>query len=146
MRLSLGLLLLSFIWSCNTPPADSSRNRSAIEESPDRLLIEFVAADSANQARLFKQMDNIWAEVPDMQIEVVVHGPAIFMIQDDTRFRNEIAERVAKGAVFAACGNSIRMRGIPLERIISEVIVVPSAFVEIAAKQKQGWPYVKSDN
>jgi intracellular sulfur oxidation DsrE/DsrF family protein len=141
--LSFTLLGSLLLFSCQ-PQKESPL--SAPEEAPNRLLIEFVAADSANQARLFKQIDNIWAEVPDMEIEVVVHGPAIFLIQDDTQFRQEIADRVAKGAVFAACKNSILGRGMDINRVIPEATVVPSAFVELAARQKEGWPYVKSDN
>lgn len=132
-----------FLLSCQQGKLSDTLSEEPI---PNRLLIEFVAPDSANQARLFKQIDNIWAEVPDMEIEVVVHGPAIFLIQDDTPFRQEIADRVAKGAVFAACKNSILGRGMDINRVIPEATVVPSAFVELAARQKEGWPYVKSDN
>lgn len=143
IRFLIIVVFTSLVWSCQQAEV---ANTVTEEPVPNRLLIEFVAPDSANQARLFKQIDNIWKEVPDMQIEVVVHGPAIFMIQDDTPFRTEIADRVAKGAVFAACRNSIVGRGMDINRVIPEATVVPSAFVELAARQKEGWPYVKSDN
>jgi intracellular sulfur oxidation DsrE/DsrF family protein len=143
-KLSFVALVFSLLvfWACQP---DSSSG-STVETPKNRLLYEFVAPDSANQARMFKQIDNVLAEVPDMEIEVVVHGPAIFLLKNGTQFHEEIKARKQRGVTFTACRNSIIGRGMTEVDMIPEATIVPSAFVQIVQRQNEGWPYIKSDN
>jgi intracellular sulfur oxidation DsrE/DsrF family protein len=137
----LSLILIGFLLSCQPTTEENTA-----EDRPHRFMMEFVAADSANQARLFKQIDNIKREIPEIEIRIVVHGPAIFMLQKGGKFREEILKKVGEGVVFAACRNSLVARNLPEDSILPEASIVPSALVDIMLKQEEGWSYIKSDN
>ena len=109
------------------------------------VVWDLSSTDTAEQAAVFRQINNALAQVPDMQIEVVFHGQAIFaMMKDSTQFESRIKLAKEKGVTLAVCNNSLRRYKIDPSQIKTEGIVVPSAVVEMIRKQSEGWSYLKA--
>ncbi|MEY2595157.1 MAG: hypothetical protein RL634_516 [Bacteroidota bacterium] len=115
------------------------------QEKKLSVVWDLSSTDTSEQAAVFRQINNALAQVPDMQIEVVFHGQAIFaMMKDSTQFDSRIKAAKEKGVTLAVCNNSLRRYKIDPSQIKGEGIVVPSAVVEMIRKQSEGWSYLKA--
>ena len=114
--------------------------------SQEKIVWEISSGDTAQQRILFRQINNVLTAAPDTKIEVVFHGFAIFAVLKDTGyFKEQILQAHKKGVVIAACNNSLKNRNISKERVIPEATIVPVSILEIAAKQREGWSYIKAE-
>jgi len=103
--------------------------------------------DTAVQRVLYKQLNNVNTAAPDTKIEVVFHGNAVYAMLKDTGYlKDQILSLYKKGIIFRVCNNSLKARNIDPLRVIPEVVVVPVAILELAAKQEEAWSYIKAGN
>lgn len=79
-------------------------------------------------------------------VELVANGPAVQELQP------EAAERAGLSALFGAlgpqvrvcaCRNALQANGTPASTLFPFVQVVPAGVVEIAARQQEGYAYIK---
>ena len=119
--------------------------QSFSQEKKLSVVWDLSSTDTSEQAGVFRQINNALAQVPDMQIEVVFHGQAVYaMMKDSTRFTSRIQAAKSKGVTLAVCNNSLKRLKIDPSQIAAEGIVVPSAVVELIRKQSEGWSYLKA--
>ena len=112
-----------------------------------KIVFQLASDDSLVHKGLMKQLNNVLTAAPDAKIEVVCHGPGIYMlIQEKTTVQDKIQEMKKRGIVFAACENTLKDRNISKDKVIAEAVIVPSALIEIITKQEQGWSYIKAGN
>lgn len=115
-------------------------------KAQEKIVWEISSGDTAHQRILFRQINNVLTAAPDTKIEVVFHGFAIFAVLKDTGyFHQQILQAHKKGVVIAACNNSLKSRNISKDRVIPEATIVPVSILEIAAKQREGWSYIKAE-
>jgi intracellular sulfur oxidation DsrE/DsrF family protein len=115
------------------------------QEKKLKVIWDVSDSDTATTAGVFRQVNNALALVPDMEIEVVFHGPAVYgLMKDSTIFTSRIKAAKEKGVVLAACNNSLKRLKIDASKLVGEAIIVPSAVVELIRKQSEGWSYLKS--
>lgn len=115
------------------------------QENKLKVVWDVADADTASTAAVFRQINNALVQVPDLQIEVVFHGQAIFgMVKDSTIFTSRIKAAKEKGVTLAVCNNSLKRYKVDPSNITSDAIVVPSAVVELIRKQSEGWSYLKA--
>lgn len=112
-----------------------------------KAVWELPTGDTAIQSGVYRQITNVLNAAPDTKIEVVFHGNAVYAMLSDTGYnKQEIIKLHQRGVLFAVCNNSLKKRNIDPKRVIEQVFVVPSAFVEIIRKQQEGWSYIKADD
>ena len=115
------------------------------QEKKLKVVWDVADADTATTAGVFRQINNALAQVPDMEIEVIFHGPAVFgMVKDSTVFTTRIKAAKEKGVTLAVCNNSIKRYKVDPVSINSAAVIVPSAVVELIRKQSEGWSYLKA--
>ena len=115
------------------------------QEKKLKVVWDVADADTATTAGVFRQINNALAQVPDMEIEVIFHGPAVFgMVKDSTVFTTRIKAAKEKGVTLAVCNNSIKRYKVDPASINSAAVIVPSAVVELIRKQSEGWSYLKA--
>lgn len=115
-------------------------------KAQEKIVWEISSGDTAHQRILFRQINNVLTAAPDTKIEVVFHGFAIFAVLKDTGyFHQQILQAHKRGVVIAACNNSLKSRNISKDRVIPEATIVPVSILEIAAKQREGWSYIKAE-
>ena len=110
-----------------------------------KVVWDLSDGDTTTTAGVFRQINNALVQVPDLQIEVVFHGPAIYMLVKDTSvFISRIKLAKGKGVVLSVCNNSMKRFKIYPSQLVEESAIIPSAIVELVRKQSEGWSYLKA--
>lgn len=111
-----------------------------------KVVIQIASESPDQQKSLFNQLGNIQKDLGDsVEIEVVVHGPAIGLVMTDQTTQKENIYKYKNGGVtFAVCENTLRQRNITKDQILPEMTFVKSAMVELIKKQNEGWSYLKA--
>jgi intracellular sulfur oxidation DsrE/DsrF family protein len=120
------------------------QNSEVIDMKKHKIIIQFADSDSVAQVRVTQQIGNVLRCWPNAEIEIVcLAGGLDLLMSKKTEAGKEVADWGAKGIVFAACNNTMKMRNVKKEDLLKEATVVPSAIVELATKQEQGWSYFR---
>jgi len=137
------LVSLLFILVCSFNLV-AQKNDGVVDLKKHKIVMQFTDSDSLSQATVLGQVKNIRTAWPNAEIEVVCHGGGIDLLQTTkSKVTSQIAEWSGKGVIFAACNNTMKRRNIKKEDLLTNVIVVPSAMIELTLKQENGWAYVK---
>ena len=120
---------------------------SNAQSNKHRVVWDLSSADTTVQAAVFRQINNARVELPDLDIEVVFHGQAVYvMMKDSTQFADRIKIAKDKGVTLAVCNNSLRRLKIDPSQVSPSAIIVPSAVAELIKKQTDGWSYLKASH
>jgi len=137
-QISLFVLLIC------TGNALAQQNDGVVDMKKHKIVMQFTDSDSLSQATVLGQVKNIRTAWPNAEVEIVCHGGGLDLLQTKkTKAAAQIAEWSGKGVVFAACNNTMKRRNIKKEDLLTPVIVVPSAMIELTLKQEKDWAYVK---
>ena len=118
---------------------------STAQVNKHRVVWDLSSADTTVQGAVFRQINNARTEIPDLDIEVVFHGQAVFAVmKDSTQFASRIKIAKEKGVTLAVCNNSLRRLKIDPSQVSPLATVVPSAVAELIKKQTEGWSYLKA--
>ncbi|MEJ8803380.1 DsrE family protein [Pontibacter sp. H249] len=150
MRARLILILTLFAFTAGTSWAQQAKTSAKPAASQKakaithRIVYDMSVADTAQHAGLMRQLNNIKRGWPDAQIEIVVHGKALnLLVTDKTTKATAIKDLQAKGVVFAACENTMRVQKVVKEQLLPQVTTVPMGIGELVLKQEEGWSYIK---
>ena len=120
---------------------------ASAQEKKLSVVWDLSSADTTVQAAVFRQINNAKAQVPDLQIEVVFHGQAVFAVMNDSlQFASRVKMAKEKGVNLAVFNNSLKRLKIDPSKLMPETTVVPSAVVELIKKQADGWSYLKASH
>ena len=120
---------------------------ASAQEKKLSVVWDLSSADTTVQAAVFRQINNARAQVPDLQVEVVFHGQAVFAVMNDSlQFASRVKMAKEKGVNLAVCNNSLKRLKIDPSKLMPETTVVPSAVVELIKKQADGWSYLKASH
>jgi intracellular sulfur oxidation DsrE/DsrF family protein len=120
---------------------------ASAQEKKLSVVWDLSSADTTVQAAVFRQINNAKAQVPDLQIEVVFHGQAVFAVMNDSlQFASRVKLAKENGVTLAVCNNSLKRLKIDPSKLMAETTVVPSAVVELIKKQADGWSYLKASH
>jgi intracellular sulfur oxidation DsrE/DsrF family protein len=120
---------------------------ASAQEKKLSVVWDLSSADTTVQAAVFRQINNARAQVPDLQVEVVFHGQAVFAVMNDSlQFASRVKMAKEKGVTLAVCNNSLKRLKIDPSKLMPETTVVPSAVVELIKKQADGWSYLKASH
>ena len=115
------------------------------QEIKYKAVWDLSSSDTTTQAAVFRQMNNVRAEMPDVELEVVFHGKGIYTVMKDSiQFRSRIKIAKEMGVSMVVCNNSMKRLKIDAKELASEVVIVPSAMAQLIKKQAQGWSYIKA--
>ena len=134
LSIPIAILLLSFT--------------SKAQSKPLKLVFDFVKPDTADFRFMILQINNVLIEAPYTKIEVVCSSKGLNMlVNDKTNVQAEIAAlQKAFNISFAACANSMRRLKVDKSQLVPQAIIVPVALLEIAAREQEGWSYIKAGN
>ena len=138
-------ILLPIMFGFLSFVASAQQTSEVIDLKKHKIVIQFADADSLAQVRVTQQIGNVLRCWPNAEIEIVcLAGGLDILMTSKSKASKEVADWTAKGIVFAACNNTMKNRNIKKEDLLSQAVVVPSAIVELATKQEQGWSYFRS--
>ncbi|AOT05392.1 hypothetical protein ASPU41_06475 [Arthrobacter sp. U41] len=99
--------------------------------------------DGALAGVLRSSQNAVAALGPEVPVEAVIQGPGVALLAEGSGFGEAISTAVAGGVRVLACGNSLRSAGVPAERLLPGVGMVPAAIAHLARRQWDGWAYVR---
>jgi uncharacterized protein len=113
-----------------------------------KIVYDLNSNDTAVHSTVLRQFTNVLKAAPETELELVCHGQAIYMlVKDKLYFEEKIKELKANGKVsFKVCANSLKRYNVDQSKVSDLADIVPVAVLELAAKQKQGWSYIKAGN
>src|SRR5579862_4798709 len=118
----------------------------AAAQKPHRVVIEVTSGGSFALGGLLESVDNLrkaFAPEP-IAVEIVCRGEALdLLLKSNNPLSARVKKEMGQGVKFAACGNTMRGRGISRARLIQDVIVVPAGIAEAVRKQEDGWSYLR---
>lgn len=110
----------------------------------ERVVVQVSDGSSATWNQALNVVRNLRvAYGTATQVEVVVFGNGIGMLQMDSEVGNRVGETIAAGVPVYACENSMRGRKLAREDMLSAIGYVPAGIVEIINKQRAGWAVVR---
>lgn len=125
----------------------------AVRTQPHRLVIQVDVNDPATMNLALNNVSNVvqhYSEIGQkVGIEVVVFGPGLHMLRDDTspvKARIKSMSETMPQLTFSACGNTrenmakAEAKDIPL---ISQAKVTKSGVVRLMELQERGWSYLR---
>lgn len=117
------------------------------QEKKYKMVFDLSSADTTAHSAVLRQIRNLWKALPGTQVEVVLHGKALAMVQKDKAFfTDKINALKNDGVTFAVCKNTMKRFNLKEEDMLPTVIFVPAAIAELVVKQAEGWSYIKSGN
>jgi len=113
-----------------------------------KIVFDLNNSDTAAHSSALRNFSNVLKAAPDTELELVCHGAAINMfVKDKLYFEEKIKELKSKGKVsFKVCANSMKRLNVDKSQVSDLAEIVPVAILELAAKQKEGWSYIKAGN
>ena len=116
------------------------------QERQHKLVFDMAGSDTADHNAIIRQVNNVLKVLPQTQVEIVFHGKSVYALtKDKTTVKDGIDDLVNnKHVIVAACHNSLKRLNIKTDDLISSVIVVPVAMIELMDKQEKGWSYIKA--
>lgn len=119
---------------------------ASAQKKEHKIVFEITSSDTADYRTVLRQINNVLKDAPNTKIELVCHGPAIFMlVKDKTVLSDMMQELKTKQQVsFAACANSMRKNNLTADQLVSAATVVPNGVMEVVAKEEDGWSYIKA--
>lgn len=115
------------------------------ENQSHRLIIQLVNGDSLSQFGLMKNLSNLTRGWPELEIEVVCHGPGLFLLhKEKSRYPSRVSYFSDEGVQFVACENTMKAKNVERAEILDVASFVPMGIKEIILKQEAGWSYIKA--
>ena len=119
---------------------------SLTAQKQHRVVFEITSADSADYRGVLRSVNNVLKDAPGTKIEIVCHGPAIFMLVKEKTALSDIMQELQskQGVAFAACANSMRKNNLDKSQLVAVATIVPNGVMEVVSKQEDGWSYIRS--
>lgn len=117
-------------------------------QAEQKIVFDLNTGDTAAHSTVLRQFTNVLKAAPETELELVCHGQAIYMfVKDKLYFEEKIKELKSKGKVsFKVCANSLKRMNVDKSQVSTLADIVPVAILELSAKQKEGWSYIKAGN
>ncbi|MBU0589854.1 MAG: DsrE family protein [Gammaproteobacteria bacterium] len=78
-----------------------------------------------------------------VEVEIVVYGPGIGMLKAESPTANRVTAATLAGIQIVACENTMAAQKLTKADMNPAVGYVPAGVVELMARQKQGWAYIR---
>ncbi|SDJ98202.1 hypothetical protein SAMN05216282_10230 [Cryobacterium psychrotolerans] len=107
------------------------------------MLLHVSGADAAGIQAGIRAARNARASLPAVQIELVVQGPCVAFLRAGSVLEPELSALAEQAVRVLACGNSLRSAELEADQLYRDVSIVPAAVGHLAARQFDGWAYVR---
>ena len=116
---------------------------AAVTRAPARIVFQVNDEDSRKWHTVLANINNVQEELGNVEVAVVVIGPALGMLKADALTANKVQDAMAAGVRFVACGNSMTALKLDKDDMIEKIDYARAGYVEIMRLQQQGWTYLR---
>ena len=111
-----------------------------------KVVIQLSNNDSFVQKATIGQLNNILNAFNKIQIELVMNGPGVDLVVNESSFSNMLELQYQKGIQFIVCQNTLNQKNLTAASLLPFIKIVPSALAYLIIKQHEGWSYIKAGN
>lgn len=127
----------------NPAHAADANAAAATAKSRHRVVIQLNENDSLKWNTVFANINNVREELGQVEVAVVVIGPALDMLMADALTANRVQDSMAAGVRFVACQNTMKAQQLSKDDMIDGIGYAKAGYVEIMRLQEQGWSYLR---
>jgi intracellular sulfur oxidation DsrE/DsrF family protein len=115
------------------------------QEKPQRLLIQISDYDPKVWGLALANARNVRHDLgPDkVEIEIVVYGPAIRMLEMDSDWRDRVTQVIDEGIRVVACENTMKSMKLTRNDMLGGVEFVKTGLAHIMKRELEGWAYAR---
>ena len=115
------------------------------QERPQRLLIQITDYDPRVWGLALANARNVRHDVgPDkVEIEIVVYGPAIRMLEMDSDWRDRVTQVIDEGIRVIACENTMKSMKLTRDDMLGGVEFVKTGLAHVMKRELEGWAYAR---
>ena len=115
----------------------------ASAEVVSKAIVVQANGDKAQFERALKLTSNMREVLTTSKFEIVVFGPAVKFLTQDSEELPLIQKTHSEGIKVVACGRSLKTDNVNPSDLIAGITVTPFGAVHIVNRQKQGWQYFR---
>lgn len=115
----------------------------ASAETVSKAIVVQANGDKVQFERVLKLTSNMRDVLTKSKFEIVVFGPAVKFLTDDSEELPLIQKVQSEGIKVIACGRSMQTDNVKEADLTAGVTVTPFGAVHIVNRQKQGWQYFR---
>ena len=115
----------------------------ASAETISKALVIQANGDKPQFERALKLASNMREVLTTSKFEIVVFGPAVKFLTEDSDESPLIQKILSEGIKIVACGRSLQTDNVKTSDLTDGVSVTPFGAVHIVNRQKQGWQYFR---
>jgi hypothetical protein len=122
--------------------ADSS---SAMRQAMQKVVFQVSDNDPKKWDLTLNNARNVQQELGagQVDIEVVVYGPGIAMLKQESPAADRIDQAEKAGIRVVACQNTMKAQKLTKEDMLGTIGYVPAGVVELMKKQQEGYAYIR---
>ena len=115
------------------------------QERPQRLLIQISDYDPRVWGLALANARNVRHDVgPDKaEIEIVVYGPAIRMLEMDSDWRDRVTQVIDEGIRVIACETTMKSMKLTRDDMLGGVEFVKTGLAHVMKRELEGWAYAR---
>lgn len=115
----------------------------ASAEVASKAVVVQANGDKVQFERALKLTSNMREVLTTSKFEIVVFGPAVKFLTEDSEELPLIQKIHSEGIKIVACGRSLKTDNVNPTDLIAGITVTPFGAVHIVNRQKQGWQYFR---
>ena len=115
------------------------------QDKPQRLLIQISDENPKVWGLALSNARNVRHDLgPDkVQIEIVVYGPAIRMLEAESDWRDRVTQVLDEGIRVIACENTMATLGLKRDDMLGGVDFVKTGLAHVMKRELEGWAYAR---
>lgn len=115
------------------------------QDRPQRLLIQISDENPKVWGLALANARNVRHDLgPDkVQIEIVVYGPAIRMLEAESDWRDRVTQVLDEGIRVIACENTMATLGLKRDDMLGGVDFVKTGLAHVMKREREGWAYAR---
>ena len=110
-----------------------------------KLVLQVTDNDSAKWNLTLANAKNVqsYLGAKNVDIEIVAYGPGIHMLKLDSLVGAGVSDAIAAGVRVVACEITMTNQKLTKDDMLPALLYVPAGVVELMARQRQGYAYVR---
>jgi len=115
------------------------------QDRPQRLLIQISDENPKVWGLALSNARNVRNDLgPDkVQLEIIVYGPAIRMLQFESDWRDRVTQVIDEGIRVIACENTMASMKLTRDDMLGGVDFVKTGLAHVMRRQLEGWAYAR---
>lgn len=138
----LALLIAAPVCLGALAPLAASAQTSAVK---NKLVFQVSDAEPQKWNLALNNAKNVQDDLGAgaVQIEIVVYGPGIGMLKQDSVAGNRVADALKAGVTIVACENTMTVQKLVKDDMLPAIGYVKAGVVELMKKQQEGYAYIR---